>query len=58
MDPDQLASQKPAGLNLHCFQNWIYPLFEFNFLQNMTLTLLLALTGYIQVQHGIRVIKI
>ena len=24
VDPDQLASQKPADLNLHCFQNWIY----------------------------------
>ena len=22
--PDQLASQKPADLDLHCFQNWIY----------------------------------
>ena len=21
MDPDQLASEKPADLNLHCFQN-------------------------------------
>ena len=25
VDPDQLASQKPADLDLHCFQNWIYP---------------------------------
>ena len=24
MDPDQLASQKPADLELHCFQNRIY----------------------------------
>ena len=23
MDPDQLASHKPADLDLHCFQNWI-----------------------------------
>ena len=25
VDPDQLASQKPADLDLHCFQNCIYP---------------------------------
>ena len=25
MDPDQLASEKPADLNLHCFQSRIYP---------------------------------
>ena len=25
VDPDQLASQKPADLDLHCFQNRIYP---------------------------------
>ena len=29
MDPDQLASQKPADLDLHCFQNrenvWVKP---------------------------------
>ena len=25
VDPDQLASQKPADLYLHCFQNRIYP---------------------------------
>ena len=25
MDPDQLASEKPADLNLHCFSNRIYP---------------------------------
>ena len=25
MDPDQLASQKPADFDLHCFQNTIYP---------------------------------
>ena len=25
MDPDQLASQKPADLDLHCFQIRIYP---------------------------------
>ena len=24
MDPDLLASQKPADLDLHCFQNRIY----------------------------------
>ena len=24
MDPDQLASKKPADLNLHCFQNGLY----------------------------------
>ena len=24
MDPDQLASKKPAELDLHCFQNGIY----------------------------------
>ena len=24
MDPDQLASEKPADLNPHCFQNRIY----------------------------------
>ena len=24
MDPDQLASEKPADLDLHCFQNKIY----------------------------------
>ena len=26
MDPDQLASQKPADLDLHCFRNNIYRL--------------------------------
>ena len=25
VDPDQLASQKPADLDLHCFQNRIQP---------------------------------
>ena len=25
VDPDQLASQKPADLDLHCFQSRIYP---------------------------------
>ena len=25
MDPDQLAIEKPADLDLHCFQNRIYP---------------------------------
>ena len=25
MDPDQLASEKPADLDRHCFQNKIYP---------------------------------
>ena len=25
VDPDQLAFLKPAELNLHCFQNRIYP---------------------------------
>ena len=25
VDPDQLASEKPADLDLHCFQNRIYP---------------------------------
>ena len=25
MDPDQLASEKPADLDLHCFQTRIYP---------------------------------
>ena len=25
MKPDQLASQKPADLDLHCFKNKIYP---------------------------------
>ena len=25
VDPDQLASQKPADPDLHCFQNRIYP---------------------------------
>ena len=25
VDPDQLASVKPADLDLHCFQNKIYP---------------------------------
>ena len=25
MDPDQLASQKPADLDTHCFQNRIHP---------------------------------
>ena len=25
VDPDQLASQKPADLYLHCFQNKTYP---------------------------------
>ena len=25
MDPDQLASENPADLDLHCFQNLIYP---------------------------------
>ena len=25
VDPDQLASQKPADLNLHCFLYKIYP---------------------------------
>ena len=25
MDPDQLASEKPADLYLHCFQNRIFP---------------------------------
>ena len=24
VDPDQLASEKPADLDLHCFQNRIY----------------------------------
>ena len=24
MEPDQLASKKPADLDLHCFQNRIY----------------------------------
>ena len=24
VDPDQLASEKTADLNLHCFQNQIY----------------------------------
>ena len=24
MDPDQLASEKPDDMDLHCFQNWIY----------------------------------
>ena len=26
MDPDQLASQKPADLDLHCFQTEIFEL--------------------------------
>ena len=26
MDADQLASEKPADLDLHCFQNRIYQL--------------------------------
>ena len=25
VDPDQLASEKPADLDLYCFQNNIYP---------------------------------
>ena len=25
MDPDQLASEKPADLDLQCFQNSLYP---------------------------------
>ena len=25
MDPNQLASEKPADLDLHCYQNMIYP---------------------------------
>ena len=25
VDPDQLASEKPADLDLHCFQNRKYP---------------------------------
>ena len=25
MDPDQLASEKPADLDLHCFQTKVYP---------------------------------
>ena len=25
MVPDQLASQKPADLDLHCFHNRLYP---------------------------------
>ena len=25
VDPDQLASEKPADLDAHCFQNLIYP---------------------------------
>ena len=25
VDPDQLASKKPADLDLHCFQNRLYP---------------------------------
>ena len=25
VDPDQLASQKPADQDLHCFRNGIYP---------------------------------
>ena len=28
VDPDQLASQKPADLDLHCFKNRIYPSYE------------------------------
>ena len=25
MDPDQLAFKKPADLDLHCFENMLYP---------------------------------
>ena len=25
VDPDQLVSKKPADLDLHCFENRIYP---------------------------------
>ena len=35
MDPDQLASQKPADLDLHCFQNgiiWVYSMVRVNLL--------------------------
>ena len=28
MDPDQLASEKPADPDLHCFQNRIYLRFK------------------------------
>ena len=30
MDPDQLASEKPVDLDLHCFQNGIYPVQQGN----------------------------
>ena len=35
VDPDQLASQKPADLDLHCFQNriiWVYSMVRVNLL--------------------------
>ena len=35
MDPDQLASEKPADLDLHCFQNriiWVYSMVRVNLL--------------------------
>ena len=28
VDPNQLASQKPADLDLHCFQNRVYMMME------------------------------
>ena len=28
MNPDLLVSQKPADLDLNCFQNWIQPKFS------------------------------
>ena len=32
VDPDQLASQEPADLDLHCFQNRIYPALAYNYI--------------------------
>ena len=40
VDPDQLASKKPADLDLHCFQNWIISGFRMDKVKIASLCLL------------------
>ena len=47
MDPDQLASQKPAGLDLHCVQNryiWVENSISYDTYLNRVLVSIIIVT--------------